>query len=232
MKTKKALAGLLGLLGSFAGFPFFTAGFFPPAAPFFTDNLHTPKIKLNQSRKWTHKLQTIDLERKRSNKTHFTSAFFVSVLDLPPFISNLRKQRKTRSDSLGSARLVGETVENSPNNLERERESACGVARERKRRDMLCVGVVWAWVGEWYMWKGGIRGLKGKSLKNSPKIHSNQIEVRVWAGFQFSPATSPIRAHPIPALWLAGWVPSLGSVFPLCLLRRGRPPSDGVLAVQ
>lgn len=44
MKTKKALAGLLGLLGSFAGFPFFT-GFLPAAAPFLTESLEKIRKK-------------------------------------------------------------------------------------------------------------------------------------------------------------------------------------------
>lgn len=43
MKTKKALAGLFGLFGSFAGLPF-GAAFFPAAAPFFTDNLTDSKV--------------------------------------------------------------------------------------------------------------------------------------------------------------------------------------------
>ena len=45
MKTKKALAGLLGLLGSFAAFPFLPAGALVEAPPFFTESLqqHTYK---------------------------------------------------------------------------------------------------------------------------------------------------------------------------------------------
>lgn len=44
MNTKKALAGLFGLFGSLAGFPFFTG--FLLAAPFFTASLfHFPKHK-------------------------------------------------------------------------------------------------------------------------------------------------------------------------------------------
>jgi hypothetical protein len=41
MKTKKALAGLLGLLGSFVGFPFLVGAFpaFAEALPFFTESL-------------------------------------------------------------------------------------------------------------------------------------------------------------------------------------------------
>lgn len=42
MKTKKALGGLFGLLGSFAGFPFLAG------APFFTDSLHkTEQVNIN-----------------------------------------------------------------------------------------------------------------------------------------------------------------------------------------
>lgn len=47
MNTKKALAGLLGLLGSFTAFSFFTGCLLPRSLAFlFTDNLQNPQTKV------------------------------------------------------------------------------------------------------------------------------------------------------------------------------------------
>ena len=96
MKTKKALAGLLGLLGSFAAFPFLPAGALVEAPPFFTEGLqqhtqiHTKINNTNNIYKNTESNfgQFLDL---RSDKTWSKS--FHRMLGL--------KIREKKENSLG-----------------------------------------------------------------------------------------------------------------------------------
>lgn len=115
MNTKKALAGLLGLLGSFTAFSFFTGCLLPRSLAFlFTDNLQNPQTKVIFHTKKRYRCQSLAIQtrisknhrkisrsdksiaesrekkvRKGGKKTHLLSAFFaVSALDFDPFMAS------------------------------------------------------------------------------------------------------------------------------------------------
>jgi hypothetical protein len=74
MKTKKALAGLLGLLGSFVAFPFLVGAFpaFVEALPFlFTESL-PPYTKPHEKYQYKdiHIRIHVDIDRERDKDTH------------------------------------------------------------------------------------------------------------------------------------------------------------------
>jgi hypothetical protein len=74
MKTKKALAGLLGLLGSFVAFPFLVGAFpaFVEALPFlFTESL-PPYTKPHEKYQYKdiHIRLHVDIDRETETRTH------------------------------------------------------------------------------------------------------------------------------------------------------------------
>ena len=104
MKTKKALAGLLGLLGSF---PAFFPAFLPaPALLLFSliTNFETNTNQNSTTIQLRDIYRSINKEKKKKKedqttistkkKTHLGSVLRGAAFDLPPFMANLQRKRR------------------------------------------------------------------------------------------------------------------------------------------
>lgn len=93
MKTKKALAGRLGLLGSF---PVFFNPFWPPPAPFTFSLTTNPKFKIKFIERNEIGFVSYDPETKSA---HLASNLLVLALDFPPFMAKpVRNQKREQKN--------------------------------------------------------------------------------------------------------------------------------------